>query len=42
MQEIYKIYYTLIKELHLQPSEVDVMPFWYAEQLYNELCKSKE
>jgi hypothetical protein len=42
MAEIYKIYYTLIKELNLKPSEIDVMPFWQAEQLYEEICKSKE
>lgn len=42
MQEIYKIYYALIKELNLTPEEVDVMPFWYAERLYKELCKSKK
>lgn len=40
MAEIYKIYYTLIKELNLTPSEIDVMPFWQAEQLYKEICKS--
>lgn len=42
MEEIYKIYYTLIKELNLTPEQVNIMPVWQAQQLYDEVCKSKK
>jgi hypothetical protein len=37
MEKIYEIYFTLMKELNLSKEQIDVMPFWLAENLYIEI-----